>query len=183
MTNPLGIPAPVELGITIGFSTTTRLISRIIRWITGGTVSHAWIAYDDVTLGLRMVMQAEAWSFEVRPWQRWIGENKLIAEFHMMGGMPVSALRKRACDLGMKYDWRSGFWSGVSSWFRKWTKAGFGFRPSSTPGKLMCSEAVIRFLRDAGCPCVAGVDEETTSPAELFNIVRCSSEFTLRKER
>lgn len=199
-TDPLGVPVvretvdaeaitPVEvphlscgcagkgLDITIGFSTTNKWISRIIRWITRGKVSHAWIAYDDFTLGLRMVMQAEAWAFEVRPWQRWIKENKWVAEFKLIDGSQHAALRKRARDLGQKYDWMSGFWVGVSSWFKRWLKAGFSFRPSRTPKRLMCSEAVVRFLKDAGCASVEGLDEELTSPAELYDTVRCSANF------
>lgn len=169
------------LGITIGFSTTNRFISRIIRWITRGKVSHAWIAYDDFTLGLRMVMQAEAWAFEVRPWQRWIQENKWVAEFRFIDGSQHAALRKRARDIGAKYDWAAGLFAGVASWFKRWLKSGFSFRPSRTPKKLMCSEAVTRFLKDAGCRCVLEMDEELTSPAELFDTVRCSTEFTAVK--
>lgn len=165
------------LDVTVGFSTTNKWISRIIRWVTRGKVSHAWIAYDDYTLGLRMVMQAEAWAFEVRPWQRWIKENKWVAEFKLLGQSPHAALKKRAQDLGQKYDWMSGFWVGVAAWFKRWLKARFSFRPSRTPKRLMCSEAVVRFLKDAGCASTASLDEELTSPAELYDIVRCSDEF------
>jgi len=165
------------LGITVGFSTTNKWISRIIRWITGGKMSHAWIAYDDFTLGLRMVMQAEAWAFEVRPWQRWIKENKWVAEFRMIGGRQHVALRKRARDLGAKYDWASGLCVGISAWFKRWIKSGFSFRPSRTPKRLMCSEAVVRFLKDAGCHSVSDLDEELTSPAELYDVVRSSNDF------
>lgn len=191
-TDPLGVPVlddgsitPLDcgcagkgLGITIGFSTTNKLISRIIRLITRGKMSHAWIAYDDFTLGLRMVMQAESWAFEVRPWQRWVKENKWVAEYRMINGRQHAALRRRARDLGAKYDWMSGLLAGVKAWFQRWMKSGFSFRPSRTPKRLMCSEAVTRFLKDAGCQCVKELDEELTSPVELFDTVRCSSEFT-----
>lgn len=206
-TDPLGVPVvredldkeavtPVEvpmlscncggkgLGITIGFSTTNKLISRIIRWITRGKVSHSWVAYDDFTLGLRMVLQAEAWGFEVRPWARWCRENIWVAEFRLINGAQHSALRKRAREIGEKYDYKSAIVAGVISWFRRWVRAKFSFRSHRTPGKLMCSEAVVRFLKDAGCQAVRNLDEELTSPAELYDIVRCSTEFTaVKRER
>jgi hypothetical protein len=169
------------LDITVGFSTTNKFLSRVIRWITRGKVSHSWIAYDDFTLGLRMVMQAEAWAFEVRPWQRWIKENKWMAEFRMIDGSQHSALRRRARDLGSKYDWKSGLLVGISAWFKRWWKSRFRLHPDRTPKKLMCSEAVVRFLKDAGCKCVRELDEELTSPVELYDIVRCSTEFTAVK--
>ena len=67
--------------ITIGFSTTRLLSSRIIRWITQSSCSHAFIAFDDRSLEMRMVMQAEPWGYELRPWDRWIRDNTLVAEF------------------------------------------------------------------------------------------------------
>jgi hypothetical protein len=193
MTDPLGLPiealretdTPVESmrgrGITIGFATTNKLISRAIRWITRGKVSHAWIAYDDFTLGLRMVLQAESWGFEVRPWFRWALENKWVAEFRFTDGAQHAALRRLARSIGLRYDWLSGFWVGLSAWFKRWWKARLPFRLDRTPRRLMCSEAVVRFLKDAGCRCAADLDEEVTSPAELYDIVRCSTEFTAVK--
>lgn len=172
-----GVDGRERVDVTIGFSTTNKVISRIIRWLTRGTVSHAWIAYNDMTLGLRMVMQAEAWGFEVRPWQRWTRENRWVGEFRLLGGEQIVALQNRARDLGAKYDWVAGLWVGVSSWFKRWLRSGLSFRPSRTPKRLMCSEAVVRFLREADCGCVKELDEELTSPAELYDIVRSSSEF------
>ena len=165
------------LGVTIGFSTTGKWMSAAIRWITGAKVSHAWIAYDDYTLGLRMVMQAEAWGFEVRPWKRWRRENKLVAEFRLIDLPSLRALQHIAALIGAEYDYASAIWSGLCAWFRRWSKSKFSLRPSRSPRKLMCSESVIRFLKEAGSGAVQELDEETTSPGELLDIVRKSTEF------
>lgn len=177
LPNLWGDDGRARVDVTVGFSTTNKWISRIIRWLTRGKVSHAWLAYNDLTLGLRMVMQAEAWGFEARPWQRWVRENKWVAEFRLLGGDQIAALQARARDLGAKYDWAAGFWVGLSSWFKRWLRARFSFRPSRTPARLMCSEAVVRFLKESNCGCVQGLDEELTSPAELYDVVRSSAEF------
>jgi len=199
-TSPVGIPIPIRdfdcesdtpieipeasnhnygkgLDVSIGFSTTNKWFSAVIRWITRGAVSHAWIAYNDHTLGLRMVLQAEAWCVELRPWQRWLKENKWVSEFRLINRNPLVALQNRAHDIGAKYDWKAGFWTGLASWVKRWIKVRFTFRPSRSPKRLMCSEVVVRFLKDLNVACVKELDEETTSPAELLDSVRCSMDF------
>ena len=163
-----------RLDVTVGFSTTNAWLSRLIRWITRGKVSHAWLAYNDQTLGLRMVMQAEAWAFELRPWHRWTQENTWVAEFRILGGDQLLALQLRAKDIGLKYDYVAGLWVGIAAWFKRWLKTGLSFRPSRTPKKLMCSEAIVRFLKEAQHTCAEDLDEELTSPVELYDILRAS---------
>jgi len=160
------------LNITVGFSTTNKLLSRIIRWVTRGKVSHAWIAFDDPTLGLRFVMQAEAWGFEVRPWKRWLRENRLVAEYRPAKDLTES-LKWIARSLGVKYDWASAFFAGLWRWFGVLIRGKF-----NSPKKLMCAEAVIRFLQHGGVVGVSHLDPEVTPPARLLNAVEQSDEFS-----
>ena len=160
------------LDITVGFSTTNKWISRIIRAVTGGTVSHAWISFYDETLQMRLVMQAEAWGFEVRPWHRWLTENKLIAEFRPVKNLTKS-LQWIAGSLGVKYDWKSALFAGLWRWFGIWFRGRF-----SSPSKMMCSEAVIRFLCHGGVIAVSHLDPEVTPPARLLAELKKSREFT-----
>ena len=37
---------------------------------------------------MRMVMQAEAWGYDLQPWRRWYKENILVAEFTPSGPPP-----------------------------------------------------------------------------------------------
>jgi hypothetical protein len=166
------------LDITVGFSTTNKLISRVIRWVTRGKVSHAWIAFFDPCLDTRLVMQAEAWGFEVRTWARWKSRNQLVVEFRP--ALPVAkSLRWIAKSLGVKYDWRSAFFVGLRRWFGTWLRGKF-----NSPGKLMCSEAVIRFLQHAGVAEVARFDPEVTSPQRLLEVMEKSPHFSpVQRER
>jgi len=168
------------IDITIGFSTTNKFMSRVIRFVTRAPCSHAWISFYDATLGMKMVMQAEWWGFELRPWKRWQKENTLVAEFGVYGGGYYSSLTDLAKWLGSRYDFKSALLVGVSSWFKYWFKSKFSIRPSRTPHKLMCAESVVRFLQSNDCSAVYDLDPETTSPGELLKVLSSSKKFLTR---
>lgn len=158
------------LDITVGFSTTNKLISRIIRWIIRGKVSHAWIAFHDATLNVRMVMQAEWWGFELRPWARWARENTLVAEFQLLvsPSVQLTALWRMRDHLGEKYDKFGALWAGIAGWLKRWWNARLTLRPRRTPHKLMCAEAQLDCLKAAGITAVADCYEETVDPQTLL---------------
>lgn len=164
--SPADRPPSSVHNVTIGFSTTDKIMSAAIRWITRSPCSHAWLAFNDRVLGLRLVMQAEAWGFEVRPWLRWQTENKLVAEFRPTGPTLDPSLKWIATYLGSRYDYRAAFLVGLWRWLGRGLRGKF-----NDPTKLMCSEGVIRFLQHAGYAAVADFDPETTSPARLMR--RC----------
>jgi len=168
--------------ITIGFSTSNRILSKIIRFITRSKVSHAWIAFDDTTLNMRMVLQAEAWGFEVRPWERWCHENTLVGEFIPVGNDLTQAFVFISKYLGTKYDYDSAAIVGFFDLLKKWFKVKFTISPNENPSKLMCSEAVIRFLQYADYVVVRYLNPETTSPGGLYERILMSAEFTQKED-
>jgi hypothetical protein len=120
----------------------------------------------DASLGLQMVMQAEAWGFEVRPRKRWEQENILVAEFEPIGSSLDESLRWLATNLGSDYDYRSALYVGLKRWFGRLMKS-----VKSTPGKLMCSESLTRMLQYAEYDAVQDLNPEITGPKDL--IYRC----------
>ena len=154
--------------ITVGFSTTRLFISGIIRWATRSSCSHAFVAFYDRDLDMRMVMQAQSWGFELRPWKRWIRENILVAEFRPCSGSTDRALQALAHRLGTKFNYRSAIIIGVKSLVSSWYKNRFTLDINQSPWKLTCSEAVIRLLRTAHYQTVSRLDPETTSPGRLL---------------
>jgi hypothetical protein len=130
-----------ESDITIGFSTTNKWRSRLIRLITRSKVSHAWISFYDATLKQRMIMQAETWGYEVRPFNRWVKENTWVSEFKIPQINTVEALHYIASYLGSDYDYKACFYTMIRRWISKKRK-----NPLDSPNKLMCSESVVRFL-------------------------------------
>ena len=162
--------------ITIGFSTTNRWISKAIRWVTNSPCSHAWIAFDDAVLGTRVVLQAETWGYEIRPWARWLNENILVAEFIPVGPPLDDNLKWIAKYLGAPYDYKAAFLSGLYRWWGRFLKGRF-----NDPKKLMCAEGVVRFLQNGKYESVKDLDPEITNPKIL--LVRCfryAAEFTLK---
>lgn len=174
-------PSRNNYNISIGFSTTRLLMSRIIRWATRSSCSHAFIAFDDRALNMRMVMQAESWGYELRPWDRWIRHNTLVAEFRPIGPSLDDALREIAKRLGTKFDYRSAFIIGLKSLAQSWSRNRYTLNLNQSPWKLTCSEAVVRFLKHGGYDSVRQSDPETTSPGSLLKTVLSRrDEFTAR---
>lgn len=166
--------------ITVGFSTTNKLISRVIRWVTRSPVSHAFVIFDTPSFG-RVVMQAEAWAYEVRPWHLWQQQNTLVAEFEPTGpDLAPSIIDLAPKYLGRDYDWKAALLAGLWRWFGRWLRGRF-----NNPYRLMCSEATIRILQHAGYSSVGHFDAEVTSPKRLLDRVfemalRYSNEFRLK---
>jgi hypothetical protein len=147
-------------------------MSKLIRWVTRGKSSHAWLRYYDETLQMHMVIQAELEGYETIPWKRWLKKNKLIAAYEPTEVNLTGGLRHIAQYLGADYDLRSALWVGLKRWFGKKFR-----RALHSPTKLMCSEAVARALQHAQVECVKDVNPELVSPAELRERIEASSEF------
>ncbi len=148
--------------VIVGFSTTNLLISKIIRKLTRSNVSHSWISYYDKTLNQRMVMQAELFGFEVIPFDRWIRKNTFVRAFVVENNN--NALAQIASFIGEEYDVKSILRLAIKKIFGKvWRK------PYKNPLKLMCSEAVLRFLQFTGE--FPELDPEEIEPGELMRLL------------
>jgi hypothetical protein len=160
--------------ILVGFSTTNKFMSRVIRWITRGKASHSWVRYWDATLQQYMVLQAELRGYETIPWRRWLTKNLLVAAYAPREGLDLlEGVRFISQYLGVDYDLRSAIWTGLKRWFKKRLR-----RPASSPSTLMCSEAVCRMLQNGQVSCVADLNPELVSPKELMERLSKSSDFT-----
>lgn len=159
------------MSITVGFSTTNKLLSRMIRWVTRAPCSHAWFCYEDLVVGTTLplvkIAQAEWYGYEARPRWRWDRENVLVAEFELLGPDPAVAVRYMLNQyLGARYDYLAAFFTGLWQLTKRTLRGKF-----QDPKKLMCSEGVIRMLGHAGYTAVADLDPEVTSPKALMT--RC----------
>ena len=111
----------MSLNATIGFSTTNLAISGAIRAITHSPVSHVWLAFDDASLGVKLVLQAETTSVQLLPWETWKGRNLLKAELSLDGPDPDEAIRWAVrAFVGAPYDWVNAGLSGTWRWFGRW---------------------------------------------------------------
>ncbi len=126
-------------------------------------------------------MQAKAWGFELRPQRRWLLSNVVVAEFKPIGNSLDEALISIAQSLGLKFDYMSGTLLLLRSLLGRWSQSGFSLRVKNSPGKLICSEAVIRFLKIADYRTVRDLDPELTGPGDLLReVMRNPHEFRLK---
>ena len=141
-------------------------MSRIIRWVTRSPVSHAWVAFDTPTFG-RVVMQAETWGYEIRPWDLWQQQNIRVAEFVPIGPDVAPSIVELAPQyLGRKYDWKGAILAGLWRWCGRWIKGRF-----NTPYRLMCSEATLRIFQHSEYSSLSHFDAEVTHPRRVLDRV------------
>jgi len=152
--------------ICVCYSTSSSLISRLIRWFSRSEASHALLTFHDPFLEKVFVMEANGRGFMLTPWAKWRRTHKLLARFSvkMPPSNQVVSLKLLAEHLGSQYDYISllGFL------FRRWVKR--VANPFSDPDRLVCSEAVAVFLRDCG---IGDFDKpETWTPGDLLTWMR-----------
>ena len=157
------------IGVHIGFSTTGGVLSRIIRRITGATVSHSFIAYRCATFADDMVLEASGNGFRMLAWRRFDKENKLVAMYRLRLAEPVqrAALARMAERLGDAYHPIRLFGFLLRKWFR------LKRTPFDSRDKLVCSEAVALFLKWSG---VKIDDVSVVTPRDLLELAQTDTE-------
>jgi len=170
----MNIPSPDIAGeqvrIQVCLSTSRGLISRLIRWITRSRASHALLAYYSATLAQTMVLQATEIGFHLWLWRKWRRHNRLVAAYELAvpADVQLAALRRLAGDLGAEYDTVSI----LHFLRRRWAKR--RRNPLSSPRKLICSEAVAKFLKLCGLPGFG--DPASFTPADLHQAMAAAPE-------
>lgn len=155
--------------ITIGFSASTGIVSKVIRWFTRGRVSHAYATYYSETLQDVFVIEATFWGYKLTPHAKWIKSNKPVGEFKCKKDL-TPGLRHVAKWLGGTYDFWSALGLAARRWFGKWYR-----NPFKDPKKLHCSEAVTMLLRYVGL--AEEMDPESTTPEDLYDYCLNNTEF------
>lgn len=163
----------------ICFSRSGSLLSRAIRWVTGGKFSHAYLMWEEPTLG--WVRMEAGWSgyhltLAPRPIKDFeilrLGE---VSAVHREVALPLEndylpVVRRAASWLGAPYDYTgaAGFlWTALGNavsgrWWRN---------PLSSPRALFCSEAIAQVLKDQGHKALVDVDPSTVSPQRLLDLL------------
>jgi hypothetical protein len=155
--------------ITIGFSTSSSIISRIIRWFTRSKASHAFATFYDQTLERIIIIEATGSGYRLTQHEKWSKGNKVIGEFKCKKDLTKS-LRFMAEKLGNNYDYWSALGLAVRRWWGKWYR-----NPLRDPNKLHCSEAITLMLQHAGL--AETLDPESTTPEDLLQYCKDSELF------
>jgi hypothetical protein len=153
--------------IYVGFSASDSWLSRLIRWMTGSEVSHAFVGFD--WLDTEWVLEADRVGVRVIPFDQFAAEN------HIVDMIPVAdsldAIRPALLKLGRRYDYGGLFGSVivlVGRWLRlKW------HNPLQNGRALFCSELVVEdVLKPMGWPGAAELSAGDTNPADLRRFLR-----------
>ena len=159
------------MAINVCLSTTDSVISRVIRWVTRATVSHAFITFRDDTLNQVFVMEANGRGFMLVPWKKWVRKNRMVVRYALATSeaSQQGALQSLAKRLGDQYDYISLFGFVLRRFFKRMAN------PLNDSKKLICSEAVAVFLHDVG------LDEfqraETFTPQDIYQVAERSEVF------
>jgi hypothetical protein len=156
--------------VAIGFSTTQKLSSRLIRWRTRQpglpakeTPSHAWILHE--AYGGQYVMSAEWNGFVVVSYEQFRADNRIIEVVPVVERMAFIGVDARvrvfevAEWLGTNYDWAGLLRFVVPRLIR-----------GQSPKALLCSEAAARAFKEL----FPGMDPERSSPSSLLMALRKS---------
>ena len=162
----------------VGFSTGKGLISRIIRWFTKSTVSHAWLLYLDVDFGQDMVLEATLEGVRIMPFEVFKKHNTII-KIAVPSKDLKSGLLQAGGVLGGSYDFTGLFgmlWVLFGHWLkRKWKN------PWNNSQAMFCSEFVARVLMWSNYPGVEYWEPSEMTPQDLYEflVVRESKEAAL----
>lgn len=161
--------------ITLLFSTTTGILSKVIRWFTKSQASH--VAIGTEMHGVPVVIESTLGGVRIYPRKRWLKANRLVAEYAF--GPNVEADMRYAIEcVGDRYDYMGligQFFVVVARWIGRRIK-----NPFNSPKAMFCSEFVLRFNRDGVIPEWAGlVDDGTVTPNDFLRLCRLGGSFAL----
>ena len=125
-------------------------------------------------------MGAESWGIDFRPWDRFLKETTIMAEFKPVGPNLDSSLQWFVSVYGgAKYDYGAVGATVIKyrlklmwKWLGRWLRSKL-----TSPKKLMCSEVLIRILAHGKYEAVKTLDPETTDAQKLM-----AAYFEARKE-
>lgn len=157
---------------TLIFATTTKLISRLIRWVTGSRVSHAAIGV--VWEGVPVILEATQGGVVLTPRDRWLEHHIVVAEYGFKAGVLVD-LPEAIQSVGRSYDY-----TGLVGYLVVLIGRRLGRRlrnPFATERGLVCSEFVLCLDKDGSISTWSGLDAEATTPEDLLKLCVEGKEF------
>jgi hypothetical protein len=139
-------------------------------------VSHALITFEDETLGKVFVMEANGRGFMMVPWAKWRDHHALVARYSLkvQAAAQRTSLRDLSDFLGTQYDYLSILGFALRRFFKRMVN------PFDDGTKLVCSEAVARFLYGAGL--TRFKDYGTWTPGDLLQAAKEETDLFVLEE-
>lgn len=134
--------------ISIGFSTTKNIPSRLIRWWTKSHVSHTYIRIYDSFFQQYFVLHADWDGVKIQLAEKFDLENIALEEFVINDKRLNDAVRKNLWHIGKKYDYMKLVNLAWAIMLRRWIVRKFK-DPGIEPKKLYCVDFLLYILNDA----------------------------------
>lgn len=159
----------MEERVTIVFTASDHIISRLIRWATHGEVSHCYLEYSSELWGGRWSAEADAKGVHKKPAEA--SRHAVYAEYECSGfDVPpcTKAIRKY---IGASYDYAG---LGLLALIKiAWQVFKVKIRhPATSTRAQKCSELVARFLQAGPLPETKVWNPETVEPQQLLDWCR-----------
>lgn len=164
--------------ISIVFTSSDHWISRAIRWLTDGRVSHCFIEYSSSTWGGRWAAESAVGGVRKIPIHK--AKKDVFAEYSCDGFEANRAIKGLSDLVGEKYDYAGLFLLGgiYLMWkvFRMRIK-----HPTISSQSQKCSELVANLFIAAGLPGTEKWNAEEKTPEQLLDY--CEAHPTYFKKR
>ena len=158
----------------VGFSTTNKLISRLIRWITRAEVSHTFLIVE--LYGQPWVAGAEFNGLVLMPVHKF-QRNNTIKAVCKVPELTDKHLEKVMDSIGEAYDY-GGLIGGIFPQIGRWLKQKWK-NPWANPKAMICSEFVTMALQECKLKGAEGLDPVAVTPQELKDFL---TEHNLNRE-
>ena len=154
--------------VSIGFSRSRNIGSKIIRFFTRSNISHAFLILRDSFLGIDMVLEAVPGGFQLITLAAF-DKNHEIVHIIPLENLKESAVKKATQWLGRRYDYFGVFGTLfvlVGRWLRlRWSN------PFNTKA-IFCSEALVIMLQASNYPGSDALEPSSVTPADLYAFLK-----------
>lgn len=132
----------IILKVSICFSTTNSLPSKVIRWLTKANISHSYLKVYDQTFGTNLVLHADFDGIQIDLFDKFSINNFTVVEYEIDDPRLDEAIKKNLWYLGKSYDYKKLFnfaWAVIfKRWFIRKIKD-----PISNPRSLICVDFIL----------------------------------------
>jgi len=164
--------------VVVGFNRDGSLKSRLIRWVTGGEWSHAWIKYDSEDWGGFLVAQSSATGVVICPFEKAFKHKPDVIEYEVIDWDMTPGLRGVRSYIGAGYDYASILWNGLLLLLYRATGWEYLYKiVHRDTARVSCSEFVALAIARAAVPGSGKLDPELTTPEGLCEFCEGSEYF------
>jgi len=158
--------------ITIGLSTSSHPVSKLIEFAGRSKVSHAFLSYQDEKINIPTIFHSNHWGVHRQTKKSFLKKNIILAEYIVSHSRALSAARQLGRHLDSGYDYGGMFIAGWYTLFRKWFGIRMERREGCTVNAMMCSETIAWYLRYLDLDMFRNISPEAFAPWDLLDLMR-----------